>query len=69
MRNQSQQKFLRDTDVAARFGVARVTVWRWSRETDFPAPIRLPGRCTRWSIWEIEKWEQKVNKDPQESGS
>lgn len=52
------ETFLRDTDLAARYGVARNTVWRWQRErSDMPRPVRLSPGCTRWRLSEIEAWE------------
>lgn len=52
------ETFLRDTDLAERYGVARNTVWRWQRErSDMPRPVRLSPGCTRWRLSEIETWE------------
>lgn len=52
------ETFLRDTDLAERYGVARNTVWRWQRErSDMPRPVRLSPGCTRWRLSEIEPWE------------
>lgn len=52
------ERFLRDTDLAARFGVSRNSVWRWHRERpDMPRAVRLSPGCTRWRLSEIEAWE------------
>ena len=52
------EKFLRDTDLAARYSVSRNTVWRWQRErTDMPRPVRLSPGCTRWRLADVEAWE------------
>ncbi len=52
------ETFLRDTDLAMRYGVARNTVWRWQRERDdFPRAISLSPGCRRWKLSEIEAWE------------
>lgn len=50
--------YLNDKQVAERFGISRVTVWRW-RKTDaaFPAPITLSPGCVRWRLVDIEVWE------------
>jgi len=38
-------------------GVAESTWWEWSRTMpDFPKPIRISTRCTRWDRAEIEAW-------------
>ena len=52
------ERLLRDTDLAARFGVSRNSVWRWHRERpDMPRAVRLSPGCTRWRLSEIEAWE------------
>lgn len=50
--------YMTDKQVAERFGISRVTVWRW-RKTDpaFPAPITLSPGCVRWKLADIEMWE------------
>lgn len=38
-------------------GVAESTWWDWSRVfPDFPRPIRISARCTRWDKAEVETW-------------
>jgi predicted DNA-binding transcriptional regulator AlpA len=38
-------------------GVAVSTWWDWSRTIeDFPTPIRISSRCTRWDKSEIHAW-------------
>ena len=38
-------------------GVAESTWWEWARTIpDFPKPIRISARCTRWDEAEIEAW-------------
>lgn len=50
--------YLSDTDLAARYGVSRNTVWRWSREKDdFPKPVKLSAGCTRWKLADVLRWE------------
>lgn len=46
-----------DVELARRFAVSRVTIWRWSGQGQFPKPVRLGANCTRWRIAEIEQWE------------
>lgn len=42
---------------AAMVGVSVSTWWEWARtHPDFPKPIRISSRCTRWDRTEIEKW-------------
>ncbi|MEW6076674.1 MAG: AlpA family phage regulatory protein [Thermodesulfobacteriota bacterium] len=49
--------FLSDRQVGERYGVDRGTVWRWVREGNFPAPVKLSSGCTRWRLCNLEKWE------------
>jgi len=38
-------------------GVASSTWWEWARTIpDFPRPIRISARCTRWDEAEIAAW-------------
>jgi len=50
--------YISDKQVAARFGITRVAVWKWVREMGFPAPYKLTPGCTRWKVADIEAWEQ-----------
>lgn len=51
--------YLSDKKVAARYGVARGTPWRWiKQDRDFPKPIELTPGCTRWRLEDFEIWEQ-----------
>lgn len=45
-------------NVAESFAVTVATIWRWSRETDFPKPFRLNG-ATRWRQSEISAWAER----------
>lgn len=44
--------------LASRFSVHEATIWRWSREGRFPQPVKLAGNLTRWSLSDVEGWEQ-----------
>lgn len=50
-----------DLQVSARLGVHRTTPWVWAKDqdNDFPKPIRLSARCTRWKLTDIEAWEAR----------
>ena len=50
--------FISDAQLAARYGVSRNTVWRWTREQEgFPQPLKLTPGCTRWRMSDVERWE------------
>jgi len=53
-------QYLTDRSLAARYEVARSTIWRWlSTNPDFPRPVKLAG-STRWRLSDLEKWEQEA---------
>ncbi len=50
--------YLSDSQIAARYGVSRQSVWRWaSNDPKFPTPIKLSAGCTRWKLSDLEAWE------------
>ena len=59
-----QQRFFRIRDLASgrerpgRLPVSAATVWRWVRDGQFPAPVRLGPGCTAWTLEAVEAWEQ-----------
>ena len=57
--NHMAAHYLRDTQLAERYGVSRATIWRWHRDRpDMPRVVRLSPGCVRWVLAEIEAWEQ-----------
>lgn len=45
-------------ELAARLGVSRMTVWRWSKAGHLPRPVKLgPGRVA-WVELEIVEFEE-----------
>ena len=52
--------YLRDEDVAKRFGVARSTIWRWVKQGLFPQPYRLGPSTTRWQEKDILAFEARA---------
>ena len=51
--------FLSDHDVSDRYGVNRVTIWRWIKSNHLPPPVKISPGCTRWRLAELEAWEMK----------
>lgn len=56
--NNEQRTWLSNVDVAERYGVSIDTVRKWRHEGTGPAGVRF-GRHVRYSIGEIERWEQE----------
>lgn len=53
-----EERYLTDNQLAERYGVHRVTIWRWVKGPNgFPHPVKLAGGCSRWRLSEIERWE------------
>lgn len=51
--------YLSDAQLAARYGVHRATIWRWTNtDPDFPQPVRLSPQCTRWKCSQVDAWEK-----------
>lgn len=54
--------YLSAQELAERFGVSTVTIWRWNQtKPNFPDPVLLSTRCTRWRIADIERFEATLN--------
>lgn len=54
-----EKVWLSDREVAARYGISRVSVWRWARNNFLPAPKKIGPATTRWNILELEKHDQR----------
>ena len=49
-----KQFWLSVAEIAARYGVSRVTAWRHAQNGTLTAPVRLSPGCTRWPAHEVE---------------
>lgn len=50
--------YLSDGQLAKRYSVSKVTIWRWSKQDpSFPKPKKFSPGCTRWLLAEVETWE------------
>ncbi|MFD1341486.1 helix-turn-helix transcriptional regulator [Litorisediminicola beolgyonensis] len=58
----SPECYLRDKDVARRYGVCRQTVWRWAERGILPQPVRLSRGATRWRLSELKAAEQSASR-------
>ena len=50
-------RYLRDADLAERYGTCRATIWRWASRGILPKPVRLGPGTTRWNADEISEYE------------
>lgn len=55
----SNPKFLPAAAVCTRYGVTKMTLWRWLQHVDlgFPKPIQISKR-NYWKLAELEGWEE-----------
>ena len=58
-RTKPATRFLRVSEVQARTSLGRSTIYRWSAEGRFPAPIWLSERVVRWIEAEVDEWIRK----------
>jgi predicted DNA-binding transcriptional regulator AlpA len=59
--NMTDKVWLTDVEVGARFGSTRQWVWSQARTNPkFPQPVKLSTRWSRWSLQEIEAFEQEA---------
>ena len=56
----SENLYLTVAQVAKRFGISADTVWRWTRDGEFPKPWRMGPNTTRWKLSEVLDFEAKV---------
>lgn len=52
----AQGKLLRQVEVAARTGMSRSTIYAKIERGEFPEPLRLGSRFSRWREAEVEAW-------------
>lgn len=60
MTTHANSLYLSVDQVANRFGVSKDSIWRWKRNGNFPAPVKLGGTTTRWRLSDIEEWEGQL---------
>lgn len=46
--------------VAERYGVSTDSIWRWKRQGEFPAPVRVGPNCTRWRVSDLIEHESQL---------
>ena len=43
----NRAEYFSDQDLADRYGVSRITPWRWTRAGRFPPPVKLGDNITQ----------------------
>ena len=49
-------KLLKVGEVAEFVGISKAQIWALSAAGDFPSPIKLSPRATRWRAGEVAEW-------------
>jgi predicted DNA-binding transcriptional regulator AlpA len=57
---QSSAAWLSDRDLAKRYAVSRMTIWRWARSGHLPAPRKVGPNVTRWPAQAIEAHDASI---------
>ena len=57
---QTENPYLNVDQVAERYGVSTDSIWRWKRNGDFPAPVRVGPNCTRWRMADLLEHESQL---------
>lgn len=60
MQHEVTPQWLSDRDLAQRYSVSRITIWRWSKAGQLPKPRKLGGNTTRWYAPDIEAHDNRV---------
>lgn len=54
------ERYLRDSEVAHRYGICRQTAWRWAAQGKLPEPIKLSQGVTRWRLSDLRDHETSL---------
>ena len=51
-------QYIRPKELQQRYGISRITAWRWSRDKKmrFPRPIRLSANVSVYDASEVDTW-------------
>jgi len=60
MQSETVTKWLSDSDVARRYSVSRITIWRWTKAGHLPKPRKLGANTTRWHIDDLDAHDKRV---------
>ncbi len=56
------ENFIRLKEVMKITGIARSTIWLWSKVGRFPKPIKISPRVTVWKLSDIQWWQEEQAK-------
>lgn len=53
-----ERRYVNVRFVARRFGISTSSIWKWARLGTFPKPVKFGSNITRWSVADLDEWEQ-----------
>jgi len=56
----TQKMYFSDTEVGNYYSLSRYTIRRWVREGKFPPGKKLSSGTRRWSITDLQQFDQEV---------
>lgn len=63
LREKSPTKYFKDIDLADRYSVSRMTIWRWAKAGIIPSPEKIGPNTTRWNGDVIAAHDAQQNVD------
>ena len=60
MNDSTAPTWLTDQQVATRYSVSRMSVWRWVQQGRLPKPRKLSPGCTRWNASELDAHDAQL---------
>ncbi|MFD2738037.1 helix-turn-helix transcriptional regulator [Sulfitobacter aestuarii] len=60
----AEERYLKDREVAARYGISRQTVWRRKKNGQLPPPVKIAPHSTRWKLSTLMEFERRFNREP-----
>ena len=55
-----QSNYIAAPEMAVNFGVSISTIYRWVKDGQLPAPVRIAGRTKRWSRSTVEALDKEI---------
>lgn len=55
-------RIIRQPEILAALCVSRATLWRWAKNGNFPAPVKLGRNSVGWRASEVSEWLEKREK-------
>ncbi len=53
-------KYLTDRQVAARYSIARTTVWKWAADGVIPRPVKIAPNAARWPVDVLDDHDRRT---------